>query len=170
MTTWASGWRNWERPFVEWAENAGYKIDYAANTDLEFSPEILQHYRLVLSVGHDEYWSSPMRDHLESFITDGGNVAFFSGDTAFWQVRYEENGRALTCWKDFPEDPLYLTGPHGLLTTNWCHHLINRPENYLTGVSFAYGGYHGFFDQYQNGDGVYKIHRPNHWIFAETGL
>ena len=54
---------------------------------LEFHPELLKHYKLILSVGHDEYWSAPMRDHLEKFIGDGGNVAFFSGNVCCWQVR-----------------------------------------------------------------------------------
>ena len=170
ITTWESGWRNWEKPFVEWAERAGYQIDYAVNTDLEFCPEILQHYRLVLSVGHDEYWSSPMRENLKSFIDDGGNVAFFSANTVYWQVRSEENGRALACWKEPRDDPFYTTGPHNLLTTTWCHHLIDWPENDLTGVGFAYGGYYDFFDQYRDGEGAYTVHRPDHWIFAGTGL
>ena len=83
---------NWEAPFVQWAESNGYALDYAVNSDLEFHPEILQHYKLVLSIGHDEYWSSPMRDHLEKFISDGGNVAFLSGNTCCWQVRSEDAG------------------------------------------------------------------------------
>ena len=67
----------WERDFVEWAEAAGYALDYCANSDLEWHPELLDNYRLVLSVGHDEYWSAPMRDHLEAYIAAGGNAAFF---------------------------------------------------------------------------------------------
>jgi hypothetical protein len=133
----------WELPFIQWCEAAGYKLDYAANTDLEFRPELLQHYRLVLSVGHDEYWSSPMRDNLEKFISGGGNVAFFSGNTCCWQVRSEENGRALTCWKqEARQDPYFERGDHRLLSTIWGHHLVNRPENQLTGVGFLWGGYH----------------------------
>jgi hypothetical protein len=170
MTSWESGWRNWEEPFIRWAKRAGYSIDYAVNTDLELCPEILRHYPLVLSVGHDEYWSSPMRDHLESFIAVGGNVAFFSANTSYWQVRTEENGRALVCYKDPREDPLYATGEHEFLTTLFCHHLVGRPENHLTGVGFAYAGYHDFFDQYREGEHAYTIHRPDHWIFDETGL
>ena len=170
FTLWESGWRNWEQPFVEWIERAGYQIDYAVNSDLEFFPEMLENYRLVLSVGHDEYWSSPMRDNLENFISNGGNVAFLSGNTAFWQVRSEDNGRALTCWKEPELDPLYNRGDHKLLSTVWCHHLVDRPENHLTGVSFAYGGYYNFFDQYIDGKGAYTIHRPDHWIFEGTGL
>ncbi len=170
FSTFQSCWANWERPFVEWAERAGYRFDYAVNSDLEFHPEILQHYRLVLSVGHDEYWSSPMRDHLEAFIAGGGNVAFLSGNVVYWQVRSEDGGHALVCWKEaYKQDPYYKSNPK-LLTTLWCSRLINRPENQLTGVSYAYGGYHRFFDQFRDGSGAYTVHRPNHWIFEGTGL
>lgn len=164
-----SGWRRWEQPFVEWAERAGYQLDFASNFDLEFNPEMLKGYRLVLSVGHDEYWSSGMRDNLEKFIADGGNAAFFSGNTCFWQVRPTNEGRALDCWKmDFQQDPVYKSGDYRFLTGTWTNHLINRPENQLTGVSFSYGGYHGFGGK--GGDGCYIIHRPDHWVFQGTGL
>jgi hypothetical protein len=76
----ASQFGNWERPFVEWAERAGYALEYAANDDLEFRPDLLKGYRLVLSVGHDEYWSAPMRDHLERFIGEGGQRRVFFGE------------------------------------------------------------------------------------------
>ncbi|MEO8272023.1 MAG: N,N-dimethylformamidase beta subunit family domain-containing protein, partial [Aureliella sp.] len=71
----ASQFSNWEQPFVAWAEANGYTLDYAANNDLEMHPEELNAYELVLSVGHDEYWSAAMRDSLEAFIGRGGNVA-----------------------------------------------------------------------------------------------
>jgi len=168
---WDSGWRNYEQPFVAWAERQGYVLDFAVNSDLEFRPELLEHYRLVLSVGHDEYWSSPMRDHLETFIGTGGNVAFLSGNSVWWQVRSEDEGRALVCWKEaFKQDPAYKAGDHMVLSTLWCNRLIGRPENQLTGVSFAYGGYTRFFDQFVDASGGYTIHRPDHWIFADTGL
>ena len=170
FTTWESGWRNWEQCFVAWAERSGYRLEYAVNTDLEFCPEILRHYRLVLSVGHDEYWSAPMRDHLEQFVAGGGNAAFFSGNNLWWQVRSEDKGRALVCWKDFKRDPYYASGRYDRLTTLWCHHLIGRPENRLTGVSFARGGYHDFFDQYREGPGHYTVHRSDHWVFEGAGL
>ena len=101
-----SQFATWEQPFIAWAEKAGYVLDFAVNNDLEFHPELLKAYKLVLSVGHDEYWSSPMRDHLEAFIAAGGNVAFFSGNVCCWQIRNEEGGRAFTCWKQsFGDDP-----------------------------------------------------------------
>jgi hypothetical protein len=160
---------NWERPFVAWAEKNGFVLDYCANSDLEFHPELLQHYKLVLSVGHDEYWSSPMRDHLEAFIGKGGNVAFFSGNTCCWQVRSEENGAALVSWKQwFNSDPVYREKDKKLLATLWSHYLVGRPENQLTGVGFLWGGYHKSHGQFMDGKGAYRVHHPDHWLFEGT--
>lgn len=167
----AGQFATWEQPFVEWAEKAGYAIDYAVNSDLEFRPELLKHYRLVLSVGHDEYWSAPMRDHLEKFIADGGNVAFLSGNTCCWQVRSEDAGRSLVCFKQaYKADPLFKTSDLRLLSTLWSHHLVGRPENTLTGVGFLYGGYHRSHGQLMDGSGAFTVHRPDHWLFAGTKL
>ncbi len=167
----AGQFSNWERPFVAWAEQNGYSLDYAANSDLEFHPKLLKGYRLVLSVGHDEYWSSTMRDHLEAFIAGGGNAAFFSGNTCCWQVRSEEEGRALVCWKQWYNlDPIYRTGDHRLLSTLWSHHLVGRPENELTGVGFLFGGYHRSHGQFMDGSGAFTVHRPDHWVLEGTNL
>jgi len=172
LSNWApfAGWHNWERLFVEWAEGAGYKIDYAVNADLEERPELMDAYRLVLSVGHDEYWSAPMRDTLEKFIANGGNVAFFSGNVCYWQVRLEDDGKAMVCYKfRYEEDPYFKDQRYGQITSHWSNRLIERPENHLTGVSFNYGGYHRF-GSVPRGAGGYTIHQPKHWIFEGTAL
>lgn len=168
----ASQFANWEQPFVEWAERGGFTLEYAANGDLETRPEILSAYRLVLSVGHDEYWSAPMRDHLERYIGAGGNVAFFSGNTCCWQVRAEDDGKALTCWKqNYHSDPVYAAREgYATLSSLWSHYLVQRPENQLTGVGFLWGGYHKSHGQLMDGSGAFTVHRPTHWIFAGTNL
>lgn len=168
----SSQFSNWEQPFVEWAERNGFTFDYAANDDLESHPEILKAYRLVLSVGHDEYWSAPMRDNLEKFIGDGGNVAFFSGNTCCWQVRSEDGGQSLTCWKqNFHSDPIYAARENNAtLSSLWSHYLVKRPENQLTGVGFLWGGYHKSHGQLMFGSGAYTVHRPEHWLFTGTAL
>jgi hypothetical protein len=167
----SSQFESWEGPFVRWAESNGYTLDYAVNNDLESHSEILSKYKLILSVGHDEYWSAPMRDHLEKYVTDGGNVVFFSGNTCCWQVRSEDQGRALTCWKQwYNVDPMYRTDHEHLLSTAWSHHLVKRPENQLTGVGFLWGGYHRSHGQFMDGPASYEVHRPEHWIFEGTKL
>lgn len=163
----------WDEPFIIWAEKEGYKIDYCANLDLEFHPELLTAYKLVLSVGHDEYWSWGMRDAIETFVQKGGNAAFFSGNTCCWQVRPEDEGRSLVCYKMAHEkDPVFHTPDRSKLTTLWGHPIIGRPENEMTGVGYTYGGYNGFFNKFKQGEdaGTYVVHQPDHWVFKNTGL
>ena len=167
----SSQFGSWEHSLVSWAETNGIVLDYAINEDLEYHPELLEQYKLVLSVGHDEYWSSKMRDNLEAYIAKGGNVAFFSGNSICWQVRPENDGTALTSWKQNTfSDPQYQTGDFKTLATLWSHHLIGRPENRLTGVGFLFGGYHLSHGHFMGGSGGYTIQRPNHWIFDGTQL
>jgi len=167
----ASQFQQWERALVAWAETHGFPLEFAANLDLETDPDALAAYRLVLSVGHDEYWSASMRDHLEAFIARGGNAAFFSGNTCCWQVRAEDGGTALVSWKQrYVMDPVFPGGDHARLSTLWSHHLVNRPENRLTGVGFLFGGYHRSHGQLMDGSGAYTVHRPEHWLLAGTGL
>jgi len=167
----SSQFRSWELPFIAWAESNGYKLDYAANSDLEARPELLKNYRLVLSVGHDEYWSGPMRDSLEKFITEGGNVAFFSGNSVCWQTRTEDKGRAFTCWKqNYFVDPAFAAGDLKSLSTAWSHHLLKRPENQLTGVGFLWGGFRKSHGQFMDEPAGYTVHRPEHWVFDGSGL
>lgn len=161
----------WEAKFVAWAERAGYELDYAANLDLEEIPGLLDPYGLVLSVGHDEYWTSGMRDALEGFVARGGNAAFFSGNTCCWQVRRAAEGRELIgCKQAVREDHLHGRGSDHLLSTLWSHHLVGRPENRMTGVGFLWGGYHRSHEQFMDGSGAFTVHRPDHWVFEGTGL
>ncbi len=173
LTEWAgsAGWPSWEWPFVRWAEQAGYELDYAANADLEQVPELLDGRRLVLSVGHDEYWTWGMRDAVEGFAADGGNVAFLSGNTSFWQVRLEDEGTTLVGYKQrFEDDPVFGTDRQHLLTSIWSDPLVGRPETAMTGVSFARGGYARIGRNVGRGSGGYTVHRPEHWVFEGTEL
>lgn len=169
----ASQYGKWELPFVVWAEENGYAIDFATNLDLELRPEIVKPYKLLLSLGHDEYWSTPMRDTVEAFAADGGNVAFFSGNTCCWQIRWEPETKSFLCWKQwFNQDELYTAAAETIptLATLWSHHLVGRTENSLTGVGFIHGGYHKSHGQLMDGSGAYTVHRPDHWLFENTGL
>ncbi|MGA8679669.1 MAG: N,N-dimethylformamidase beta subunit family domain-containing protein [Acidimicrobiales bacterium] len=171
FSRWAgsAGWPNAELHFVRWAEESGYEIDYAVNADLEMVPGLLEGRRLYLSVGHDEYWSWAMRDAVESFVRAGGNAVFLSGNTSFWQVRLEDEGATMIGYKDqFKKDPVYGTDQQHLLTSMWSDHLIERPENHMTGVSFSRGGYHRIGKAVGAGAGGYTVYRPEHWIFEGT--
>jgi len=182
LSPWAgsAGWPDWEHPFLAWAEREGYAVDVVTNADLEDHPDLLTDptcgRKLFLSVGHDEYWSSAMRDTVEAFIAGGGNACFFSGNTSFWQVRHEDPtpegpAASMVGYKGFfKKDPVWDTDRVAELTSMWSDHAIERPENHLTGVSFARGGYHRIGKVVSNGAGGYTVHRPGHWIFDGTGV
>ncbi len=166
----AAGWANWERLFVSWAEHNGLTIDYATSLDLACEPNLLDPYRLYISVGHDEYWSAAMRDQVEGWADRGGHAAFFSGNTAFWQVRFQGDdgdGRptqVVGYKNDFALDPVVGTDQEQTVSTMWSDPLCRRPENEMTGVSFTRGGY-AHCRSAPRGSGGYSVWRPDHWAF-----
>jgi hypothetical protein len=167
-----AGWWNWERPFLHWAESSGYRVDVATSHDLEAHPEVLDGRRLSLHVGHDEYWSWKMRDALDDFVDSGGNAAIFSGNTSFWQIRFEDGGRAQTCFKyrADPEDPVLGTPDERFLSGIWSDRRIGRPETSTIGLTFTRGGYSRYGLGEPHASGGYSVARPAHWAFDGTDL
>lgn len=168
----AAGWASYEQHFVRWAEAEGYSFDYATSEDLEFRPELLDNYKLMVSVGHDEYWSWNMRDAVESRIDKGLNVAWFVGNSVYWQTRYSDDGRSMISYKNdaHEKDPVKGTDQAHLLTTIWSDRSLNRPEGSLLGLSFNYAGYTRIGGATPHSSGGYQVYRPDHWVFEGTGL
>jgi hypothetical protein len=167
----STGWHNWERRFVRWAERNGVALDFAVNSDLERHPDLLNGYRLMVSVGHDEYWSWGMRDAIDAFVERGGNHAIFSGNTAFWQVRLEDDFQTMVCYKgQAAADPVAGTDRANLQTTFWSSPSIGRPETSTIGLTFTRGGYSRIGRGTPRSSGAFTVYRPDHWVFADTGL
>ena len=149
-----------------WMHERGYSPDACTSLDIHDDADFLGAYQLLLSVGHDEYWSKEMRDNAEAFITQGGNIAFFSANTCWWQLRLEDDGRTMVCCKSAIDDP--LTGDDDeRVTINWSSAPVNRPENSLTGVSYRNGG-GGWGEPWWTE--TYRVRAASHWVFAGTGL
>jgi hypothetical protein len=164
-----AGWAGQERRFAAWAAQAGLELAYVTDADLDGVAGVLDGHRLLLSVGHDEYWTWAMRDTVEGFVAAGGNVAFLSGNTCYWQVRIE--GSRMVVYKHrYREDPLYGTDRQHLTTTMWADPIVGRPEAALTGVSFTRGGYARIHRSVPRGSGGYEVHRPDHWLLEGTRL
>lgn len=168
----SAGWFTYERRFVEWAEAQGFEFDYAVSSDLERSPSIVDGYDLVLGVGHDEYWSAPQRAAIEQHVRGGGNYLSLSGNTMFWQVRLEDEGRAMVCHKYTAHevDPVVGTDAQVTMAGMWGDPLIGRPETALLGAGSAYGLYSRFGAATPRGSGAFTVYRNDHWMFAGTGL
>lgn len=141
---------HWDAPFIRWLAGNGLRVDYCTDLDLHMNPELLAPYRLVLSVGHDEYWTQEMRDQLAAFVERGGNVAFLSANTSWWRIVMTDGGTAMICDRDSPDQ--------------WWR---RQPENALTGVSYRGAG--GWWTGARDALG-YTISESRFWMFAGTGL
>jgi hypothetical protein len=152
---------HWDEPFVSWLEKSGYALDYCTDLDLHLEPDLLAPYALLLSTGHDEYWSQAMRDHIDRFVGAGGNVAYFSGNIAGWRVHVVDDGTAIVCAKVNP--------PAGEREAwerdDW--HDVGDPENRTTGVSIAGAG--GWWNGLRDPLG-YTVQHADHWAYDGTGL
>ncbi|MDR8730109.1 N,N-dimethylformamidase beta subunit family domain-containing protein [Burkholderia pseudomultivorans] len=167
----AAGWAFYDRHFLCWAEREGIALDMITQHDLHFHSGILDDYKALVIVGHDEYWSYEMRKHVDAFVDRGGNVARFGGNFAT-QVRLEENGDRQVCYKDraLREDPVRDTDQKHLLTANWDSPHVAYPGAQTMGVNSSqgiYGGWGGFAPYHSKG---FTVYRPDHWVFADTKL
>lgn len=167
----ASGWAQYDRHFVCWAERERIGFDMITQLDLHYRPEILERYKAVVIVGHDEYWTHDMRKQMEAFVDAGGKFARFGGNY-MWQVRLEDDGRRQICYKDRAptEDPVRDTEQAHLLTTSWESQQVNWPGATTVGVNGLqgiYASWGGFAPRNAKG---FTVYRPEHWIFDGTQL
>jgi hypothetical protein len=149
----------WEYNMVRWQESQGYDVSYFTNIDTSINPLQLYSQNVFQVTGHDEYWSMDMMNNVTNARDKGINLAFFSANTAYWQVRFEPSSsgqanRVMTVYKDTsaigtsgdPLDPIAKTDPSAA-TTLFRSPQVNRPENALMGVGYLsdtpniYGGY-----------------------------
>ncbi|MFH1602625.1 MAG: N,N-dimethylformamidase beta subunit family domain-containing protein [Pseudomonadota bacterium] len=155
----------WDYNMVRWLEREGYNVAYCTNLDTHCRPHLLQRQRACLSLGHDEYWSREMRDHFETARDAGVNLGFFSGNAAYWQVRFESSAasgtadRIMVCYKKAKLDPL-AAADKSRATDKWRSAAVGRPEEHLIGVMVV--GYPV--------DADIVIESAAHWVFAGTGL
>lgn len=158
-----------ELEFARWARAMEIPVEYASMLDLHSEPDLLDHYTVVVLVGHSEYWSKEMRDRFEAFLSRGGNALILSGNTMWWQVRIE--GDQLVCYKFAQDDPLNGID-NSRVTVNWYAAPVLRPEDAVTGTSWRHGGYvnaSGFYPAIE-GWGGYTVVASNHWLFQGTDL
>ncbi|WP_395540589.1 N,N-dimethylformamidase beta subunit family domain-containing protein [Neotabrizicola sp. sgz301269] len=166
----SSGWAAFERPFALWCEAQGIALDFATQHDLHRDPHLLDGYDRALIVGHDEYWTWEMRDHLDAWLDAGGELARFAGNF-FWQTRLSPDLRTQTCYKTRAraEDPVRDSDP-ARLSTYWDYPGAARPAAATMGLTGAMGVYAGWSRCAAHGAGGFTIYRPDHWCLHETGL
>ncbi len=166
----ASGWPSYELPFVRWAERSGYTVHVISQDDLELHPDCLEGYRCAVVVGHDEYWSRPMREKIDRFVEEGGRVARFAGNYT-WQIRLESEGSTQTCFKYLARerDPVRESDP-SMMTSAWEDPRVGYPGAATFGVNSLRGTYVGWGGFAPRAPRGFQVFRPEHWALEGTGL
>jgi N,N-dimethylformamidase beta subunit-like, C-terminal len=118
---------------LRFLERSGYDVSYTTDVDTDRRPRELRRHRLVISSGHDEYWSKGMRDAFEAARNGGTSLAFLGADIADWQIRYEDGRRTIVEYRDAAIDP---NSSPALKTTLFRELNPPRPQCRLLGISF----------------------------------
>jgi hypothetical protein len=150
----------WEFPLARFLERYGYDVAYTTDVDTDRDPAELLRHRLVMTAGHDEYWTKAMRDAFEAARRAGANLAFMGANTGYWQMRYEDRSRTIVEYRSAKRDP--ETDP-ALKTVRFRDLSPQRPECWLEGVQW---GEIGNADYTAVGAGV----TPQDPWFAGTGF
>jgi hypothetical protein len=128
-------YRDYDRRFIHWLSLHQHEPDFVSDDDLDAlgSAAILNHYRLIVFSGHEEYTTQHEYDLIESYRNRGGNLAFLSandffykvikqGDTMIGRWRWRDLGRPEAAlvgaqyigWDEgrYANRPLHITGAH----------------------------------------------------------
>ena len=150
----------WEYPLTFWMEKEGYDVSYISNPDTHREPQGLLRGKSFLSVGHDEYWSLEMFNHVKRAVAAGVNAAFFCGNSCYVLIQFFANQagaphRALSRIGKFGEDDPDIDRFAG----KWKAHGPDPATLMGARSTFPY-----------NGTADWTCTREDHWLFEGTGM
>jgi hypothetical protein len=136
----------WEYNMVRFLEREDYDVTYCTDVDISENASLPLQHRVLLIVGHSEYWSTEMRANVINARDKGVHLAIFGADTCFVRIFYETSP---------------ITGATDrTVSTDMRWRDLNLPESALVGVMFVK-------------DPVnipLTVVNTSHWVFAGTGL
>lgn len=123
--------------FLKWFCKQNYSdVGYITDSDLDNFDEIKK-ANLLMIVGHSEYWTLEARRNFDRFVDEGKNALVLSGNTMWWQVRYDKNKNLLIGYKDYPDPEPNVC----LHTTRWNEPQLGYPILNSIGADFVHAGY-----------------------------
>jgi Concanavalin A-like lectin/glucanases superfamily len=160
-----------ERYAEAWLATEGYAYEVITDTTLHAEPDLLKRFRVLMIVGHSEYWTDAERDGVAAFLADGGQVVSLSGNTLCWRTTFNDDLTVLESRKALTsEDERWLSpdewgerwhsddGRPGSLFT-----MLGRPGYEVLGLDTK-----GMID-----DGTptafdaFSVLEPDHFLFQE---
>lgn len=164
---WAQGASDFmgnEFPLIFHMESLGLDVTYWTDVDLHEQPQRLLQHRCLLSLGHDEYWSRPMRDGATWAHTVGVNLGFLGANACYRQIRFQPSpvgpNRIQVCYKSAAEDPLFGTD----------NALVTGPEWAAPPTSWAESQLIGSMYQDVGADADMLVADASLWLWAGTGV
>ena len=150
----------WEFPLAFWMELHGYDVTYCSNSDVHADPKTVLRAKGFLSVGHDEYWSREQFDHVKAAVAAGVNVCFLSGNTCCFVTPFAASTAGAA------NRVLTRAGRYGGIREREKPFMADLPldgpnEATLIGAQTVTPF---------NGSGDWVVTKPDHWLFAGTGL
>lgn len=154
----------WEFPLLYWLEQHGYDVTYCSNRDCLRVENILR-CKSFISVGHDEYWDVRQYDAVKASIESGVSALWLCGNSVFGVTPFSPSsgGQANRI--------LTRTGIFGGLTDAEVQEEVrvftkdwkrdSRDESLIMGARSIVPF---------NGGGDWVCTKPEHWIFADTGM
>jgi hypothetical protein len=137
-----------EYPMIRFLEANGYDLSYASGVDADRNGALIKNHKILVTAGHDEYWSGGMRNNVEAARNVGVHLAFFTGNEVFWKTRFENSidgsataYRTLVCYKETKSTQ--RLDPTPTWTGTWRDPTWSppadggRPENALGGTIFT---------------------------------
>lgn len=145
---------------ISWMERSGYDVTYASSIDIETRQIDPTWYHAIVFPGHDEYWSTPMREVVEEAHRAGVGQAWLTANNMYWHVRFEKNtrgvaNRVMNCWREDRDPGALLSAP----TDMWRR--IRRPEQEFLGIQ-----YNGIVAQ----PTPLVVTASGHWVWNGTGV
>jgi len=138
-------------------------VTYWTDVDLHERPHLLENHRALISLGHDEYWSTSMRDGALAGRAAGVNLAFLGANAMFRHIRLQPSSlgpdREEVAYKSAAEDPVSGVD-ESEVTVNWRQAPLNWPESQLLGEQYECNPVQ---------DDMVLVDPPA-WLFAKTGM
>ena len=145
--TWAF---NADTHITAWLEAIEQDFDVLTDEDLHRDgAQALAGYRAIMTGTHPEYYSSEMREGIETWLGSGGRLMYMGGNGFYWRVAFDANNPAIMevrraedgtrAWIAEPGEYYHqFNGEYGGL---WRR--LGKPPNQLVGIGFAAQGFDG---------------------------
>ncbi len=124
--------------FLRWIHTQSLpEVGYVTDMDMDNYQEIRKANLLIIP-GHNEYWTEKARRNFDQFVNEGKDALILSGNTMWWQVRYESDNTQLVCYRTANEDPIKSPKQK---TINWNELQLEYPILNSIGVDFSLAGF-----------------------------